>query len=324
LASFVVYISLVVAIFVSFWSSLIEATYLTVRPISLNAAARSGTRGASQALEIIREKTKLVSTTTFLDTAMNVVLATSIGLIFSEIFGPLGWVYSAVLGSFMIMTFLFLLPKAIGIENSVMMATWLGPTSLALVKVLSPVAVPMTKFARSLSLQVVGKPSYRADEIVDEFEEMVGLLEKGGHIDPDAGRIIRSALASSKKNASDTLTPLEEIVSVTTTSTLYEALMLMGRSNHPRLPVYDEERKEYLGAVTFRSLSRAMAEGKFGERVSDYVAQAARVESDESVAVIIDRMQKGSTTVAFVYDDGKMIGMVTLTDILEQILGVKI
>ena len=69
---------MVVATLVSFWSSLIEATYLTVRPVSLNAT-RSGTRGAGQALELIREKTRLVSTTTFIDTITNVVLASSIG-----------------------------------------------------------------------------------------------------------------------------------------------------------------------------------------------------------------------------------------------------
>ncbi len=68
MVSIVVYTSLVVATLVSFRSSLVEVTYLTVKPVSLNAAARSGTRGAGQALELIREKTRLVSTTTFLGT----------------------------------------------------------------------------------------------------------------------------------------------------------------------------------------------------------------------------------------------------------------
>ena len=113
MVSLVVYISLVVATLVSFWSSLVEATYLTVRPVSLNAAARSGTKGAVQAPELIREKTRLVSTTTFLDTMTNVALASSIGLIFSEFFGPSAG-YSTILGSFLIIIFLFLLlPKAI-------------------------------------------------------------------------------------------------------------------------------------------------------------------------------------------------------------------
>ena len=81
----------------------------------------------------------------------------------------------------------------------------------------------------------MGKPGYTAEELVDEFEELVGLLEIGGHIEPDAGRIIRSALSSSKKVASDTLTPLE-IVSAKTTSTVSEVLKLKGSSNQTRLP----------------------------------------------------------------------------------------
>ncbi len=302
-----------------------EATYLTVRPVSISAAERSGARGARQARRLVEDKTKLVSSTTFLDTISNVILASSIGLIFSEFFGPLGWVYSAVVGSFTIMIFLFLLPKAIGIENSVRMATWLGPSSLAFVRVLSPVAVPLTNLASTLSRRVMGgKPSYSTEGLVDEFEELVALLELGGHIEPDAGRIIRNALGSSKKVASDTLTPLNEIVSARSSSRVSEVLKLMGTSNHARLPVYDESKGEYLGVITFRSLSRAIADGRFDDLASDHMTQAAMVEATEPIAGIMEGMQKARTTVAFVYDEGKMVGMVTLTDILEQLLGIRI
>ncbi len=301
-----------------------EATYLTVRPVSISAAERSGARGARQARRLVEDKTKLVSTTTFLDTISNVILASSIGLIFSEFFGPLGWVFSAVVGSFTIMIFLSLLPKAIGIENSVRMATWLGPSSLAFVRVLSPVAVPLTNIASTLSRRAMGKPSYSTEGLVDEFEELVGLLELGGHIKPDAGRIIRSALGSSKKVASDTLTPLNEIMWAGSTSRVSEVLNLMGSSNHTRLPVYDESKGEYLGVISFRSLSQAFAEGRFDDLASDHVTQAARVGADESVAGIMEGMQKARTTIAFVYDEGKMVGMVTLSDILEQLLGIRV
>ena len=142
--------------------------------------------------------------------------------------------YSAILGSFLIMIFLFLHPKAIGIENSVRMATRLAPAPSPSSRYSLPTRSP-TNFARSLSQQLMGKPGDTAEELVDEFEELVGLLEKDGHIEPDAGRIIRSALASSKKVASDTLTPLE-IVSAKTTSTVSEVLKLMGSPNQTRLP----------------------------------------------------------------------------------------
>ncbi len=312
-----------VATIISFWSSLVEATYLTVRPISLASARGNGNLRAGKALEITTEKTKLVSTTTLLDTFSNVVLASTIGLIFSEVFGPIGWVYSAIVGSLIIMTLLYLLPKAIGIENSVRMAIFLAPSSHSLLNVFSPIAIPLTSFARRLSARIIGMPAYREEDLVNEFEDVLTMLEKAGHIEPDAGRILRSAMSSSKSTAGDVSTPIGEIIAVNAPSNVQDALKLMGKSNHPRLPVYDRKSDQYVGAVTFRSLSGAMAAGKFTDSILEHLVQPARVESDESVATVMDRMQKAGTTIAFVYAGGRMAGVITLTDILERILGVK-
>ncbi len=319
-----VYLILGAATIVSFWASLVEATYLTVRPLSLASASRNGDARADKALKITHEKTKLVSTTTFLDTVSNVVLASTIGLAFSEFFGPIGWVYSAVVGSLIIMVLLILLPKAVGIENPVRMAIFLAPSSLALLDVFAPIAVPMTSFARSLSQRIIGKPAYKEEDLVNEFEDMLGMLEKAGHIEPDAGKILRSAMSSSKSNAGDALTPIGEIISVDVASNVQDALKSMGKSNHPRLPVYDRKSDRYVGAVTFRSLSGAMSAGKFSANIIDHMVQPARVETDESVATVMDRMQKVGSTIAFVYESGRMVGVITLTDILERILGVKV
>src|SRR5437879_13899179 len=92
--------------------------------------------------------------------------------------------------------------------------------------------------------------------------------------------MIRGALASSKKNASDTLIPLEEIISARTTSTVSEVLKLMGSSKHTRLPVYDGDKGEFVGAITFRSVSLAIAGGRFADLASAHMTQAARLEKD--------------------------------------------
>ncbi len=69
-------------------------------------------------------------------------------------------------------------------------------------------------------------------------------------------------------------------------------LKLIGNPNHTRLPVYEGTKREFVGAITFRSVSRAIADGRFDDLASAYMTQAARVEGDDSVAVIMDRMQK--------------------------------
>lgn len=320
----VVYASLAVAVVVSFWSSLVEATYLTLRPFSLKSSLDAGSSRAMAAHIIIGEKTKLVSVTTLIDTMANVVLASTIGLILSEYFGPVGWVYSAVVGSFVIMTLLYLLPKAIGIENSLRMALYLAPASKLMLDVLSPVAVPLTSIAKALSQRIVGKPSYKEADLVDEFEDVVTMLEKAGHIEPDAGRLLRTALASSRTTAAGVLTEKEQIVSVSIDATVFDALKAMGKTNHPRMPVFDEKRKVYVGAVTFRTISKAIDREHLNESVLDYMTQPAKVAMDEGLASVMEKMQDSASTIAFVYDDDKMVGIITLSDILEEIMGVKV
>ena len=321
----VVYAALIAAVFTSFWSSLVEATYLTLRPFSLSSAIGSASPGPTKALAIANEKTKLVSVTTFTDTISSVVLATTIGLILSSYFGPIGWVYSAVGGSFIIMVLLYLLPKAIGIENALRMSVTLAPSTKVVIDSLSPFAVPLTKLARRLSEGLVGRPSYREVDLADEFEDVVTMLEKAGHIEPDSGRLLRTALASSRRtDAVDAMTPENEIISNPQPATLFDALKAMGETKHPRMPVFDKSRNQFIGAVTFKTVSKAISRDLIDSSIIDYIVQPAQVLKDDALATVIEKMQDAGTTIAFVYDGDRMIGMVSLSDILERLLGVKV
>ena len=324
MVSVVVYVALTASVFVAFWSSLVEATYLTLRPFSLSSSIAGGSTHAEAALEIVSEKTRLVSVTTFVDTISNVVLATTIGLILSDLFGPIGWVYSAIGGSFVIMTLLYLLPKAIGIENALRMSMVLAPSTKMIMSGLAPIAVPLTTFARALSERLVGKPGYKEVDLAAEFEDVVTMLEKAGHIEPDAGRLLRTQLASSKNNVASVVTPCEEIVSIDSNSTVLEALRTMGQTNHPRMPVYDSKRKMYIGAVTSRTISKAVSRDHIDFPILDYMIQPAKVSEGDTLPSVIDKMQDAGTTIAFVYDGDEMVGMITLSDILERLLGVRV
>lgn len=318
----IIYVPLAIAVILSFWISLVEATYLTVRVGPLRVASEGGNRRATTAIKITNEKTRLVSATTFVDTFSNVVIATTVGLILSGVLGAYGWDVSAVFGSLAIMIFLYLLPKAIGIENPVNMAMRLARSSDLLLRILSPVAVPLTSFAGRLSRRVVDHSD--GPTLVNEFEDFLVLLERAGHVAPDAGKVIRSALSATKSLAGDFATPVHQIVSVPSTSIVSDALKVMGESGHPHLPIMDEDTGDYVGAVTFGSLSPAMAKGKFSDNILRYSVKPAEVMADDPAVAVMDRMQASKVTMAFVRQDEKVLGMVTLTDILEVTLGMKV
>ncbi len=324
MASLVIYLALIAAAILAFFASVLEATYLTVKSPSLFTMQKGGSRKAETALKIVGNKTKLVTVTTFMDTFSNVVLATSIGIILSEDFGPLGWVVGVFVGSFLIMIFLSLVPKALGIENPVTMAVLLAPAAYLMMDILSPIATPLATISRKMAGYISGKPMYSVDEIADEFEHLIDMLEADGKIEPDAGRILRTTLAASHSDVLSSMTPIEKIVSVDSDTTVMEALKVMGSSSHPRIPVYDRSQGEYVGVLTFRSLSKGISEQRVTDKVSKHMVTAAKIEADESISVVAERMGRAGVTIAFVYRDARIIGVITLTDLLERILGFKL
>ncbi len=320
----VVYASLAAAAAVAFWSSLMEATFLTLSPLSLGASAGGGSQNATKALAIVNEKTNLVSVTTLLDTITSVVIASTIGLILTGIFGPIGWVYTAVLGSLAIMILLYLLPKAIGIENSLRMAVTLSPSTSIVLRVLSPIAVPLASLARVLSEKIVGREGYETEELADEFEDVVLMLERAGHIEPDAGRLLRAAASSSRSTAADIVTPIEKVVYVRSDATVLDALKIMGNTNHPRIPVFDEARKVFIGAVTFHTMSKAVGRDLLNDSLLDHMIQPAKANRDDKLSSIMQTLEDSGTTIAFVYDGEKVVGVVTLSDLIERMMGIKV
>jgi putative hemolysin len=320
----VVYFALVASAIVSFCIALVEATFLSVKRPALFSMQKGGSRNATKALEVTGEKAKLVTVTTFIDTVANVVLVTTMGIVLSAVFGPLGWIVSVVVGSLLIMIFLYLLPKTIAVENPVKMAVTLSPATLAIIDAMSPVAGPLAGLAKRMAALMGGKRVYREDEISEELESVIDMLEADSRFGPDAGRMIRTTLASSQYTVMEVATPAAGIVSVGADATVMEALRVMGSSRHPRIPVFDKGKGEFVGVVTFRSLAKGISDNGVNDKALRYTVQPAKGEADASIASAMDSMSGAGVTIAFVYQEGAMVGVITITDLLERILGFKL
>jgi CBS domain containing-hemolysin-like protein len=136
--------------------------------------------------------------------------------------------------------------------------------------------------------------------------------------------MIRTTLMSAQSTVMDVATPVEKIVSVKANATAKEALNVMGSSHHPRIPVFDEAKSEFVGVVTFRSLAKGISENGMDGETLEYLVQPAKVQADDSIASAMDSMSGAGVTIAFVYQEEKMIGVITVTDLLERILGFKL
>lgn len=304
------------ALVLTFIASLAEASYLVVSPVDIHERMKAGDKRAKHVLKLLEEKPKLISTAVFLEVLSNVVLAILVGNAMSSYLGPLGLAIGVIIVTFSEAVFFTLLPMTLGIGSATTTALDLASMLVVLDRVLGPVTVPLTRFAQ----KIAGKISKDGKQgVEEEFESYVEMMVEQGDLLHEAGIVVNNALKGSKLLARDIAVPISGIVSVKDTDSVSNVLRAMGSSKHQRLPVVDAS-GEVVGAVSFRSLAKALANGMFDASVSSYVYDPPTVKTTANLYYVLDAMNSTGVAVAFVYEDARFYGMVSLTSVINALL----
>ena len=156
------------------------------------------------------------------------------------------------------------------------------------------------------------------DEVVEAFIE-VG--EREGILEKSEGEMVRGIVDLDQTLVREIMTPRVDVVSLPATASVAEARRAAIAAGHSRFPVYGETIDHVTGILHVRDLLRAWEEG-WGERsIADLVRPAAFVPETRTVAQALAEMRTRAH-VALVADEyGGFAGMVTLEDLLEEIVG---
>lgn len=163
----------------------------------------------------------------------------------------------------------------------------------------------------------------QADEDAgDDIEALIDVGEAEGIIEQEERELIQSAIEFGDTTVSEVMTPRTEIIALPNTATLREARNLMIESRHSRLPVYREQIDNVEGIIYVRDLLPSLATGKADSPIGSFVRQVYLVPETKPVAKLLREMQKAHAYLAMVVDEyGGIAGLVTVEDILEEIVG---
>ena len=118
------------------------------------------------------------------------------------------------------------------------------------------------------------------------------------------------------------MTPRTDIVALPSTATVREARDVMEESKYSRLPVYREQIEDVVGIIYVRDLLSYWAEGREDELIEPLLRPAYFVPETKSVDELLEERQKSHVQLALVIDEyGGLAGLVTVEDILEEIVG---
>ena len=176
--------------------------------------------------------------------------------------------------------------------------------------------------------------SRRKDQVTEDGEEeeedddsgdlqaLIDVGEAEGILEEEEGELIHSIIEFGDTRVSEVMTPRPDIVAVPENATAREARDVILESKYSRLPVYREQIDNVEGMIYVRDLLQFWADGREDDSIKSLVRSVYFVPETKPVAELLEEMQKVHAQLAMVIDEyGGVCGLVTVEDILEEIVG---
>lgn len=161
----------------------------------------------------------------------------------------------------------------------------------------------------------------RADD-ADDFQALMEVGEAEGIIEESEREMIETMVELSDTRAGEIMTPRTEICALPINSTIRDARNLIVEQKYSRLPVYRETIDNIEGILYVRDLLAAWSDGAEEQPVSTILRDAFLVPETKTANDLLKSMQQNHVQIAIVIDEyGGVAGLVTVEDILEEIVG---
>jgi putative hemolysin len=325
-----------------------EVALLSVRRSRLVELAEEGNVGATAALNLLSNTERLLSVV-----QVGVTLASlgigwageeSIFAIYLLVADPLmspatelfvrlfGLAFTFSLMAFVTVVIGEVVPKNIAIGNSARFATLVAPILLLFFKVVEPFVWMIETSASRLSrLLGVASGTGASGHSIEEMKFISSSARSSGQFGEIEEKVIHRAMDLQELSAREIMVPWNDVVSVPATANLSDVLNCITREAYSRLPVWEDDPRNIIGVLHAKDLIRVWEVRRASNRIKKpsprfHLRHLLRrhlvVPESKPVNELLEEFLEGRQQMAMVVDEfGLIVGLVTLEDVLEQLVG---
>ncbi len=300
----------------------------------LRAQADKGSRGAQRALAITEDNERLIGSVLLGNNLVNILAASLATTMFTRVFGESGVAMATLVMTLLVLVFAEVLPKTYAITNSETAAALVSRPIGIIVTVFAPIVTAVRFFVRGI-LRALGVQVDPDSNILAVREEIAGALQLGhseGVVEKEDRDRILGALDLRERFVEEIMLHRSGIEMIDAASEPSEILEQCLQSNHTRLPVYRDDPENIIGVIHAKDLLRAMYKligGPDGNAAAlnefDVSSVAMKPYFVPETSTLDEQMRqflRRRTHFALVVDEyGTLQGLITLEDILEEIVG---
>lgn len=316
---------LVTLLALSGFFSMAETSMMAANRYRLRSAAGLGSRGARLALTLLDQTDKLLGIILLCNNLVNAAAATLVSVITIQLFGNEEWVLGvSTLGvTFLILVFSEITPKVIGANHANRLACIVSYPLTALLKGLYFVVWFVNLFVAGLLglLRLRDAGSGNQDLSTEELRTMV--LESGAFIPPKHRSILVNLFELEDITVEDVMTPRNQIEAVDISEPMEVIQGHLATCYHTRLPVFDGEMNAVIGVLHVRRLLAQRFENRLSvPDIRELLARPYFIPASTPVYSQLQFFQENRERLGLVVDEyGELLGLVTLEDIIEELIG---
>ena len=311
---------LFVAIGFSFYCSVAEAVLLSITP-SFIATMKSERPAAAARLESLKANIdRPLAAILSLNTIAHTIGAAGVGAQAVHIWGEAALGVASAVMTLLILILSEIIPKTLGALYWRSLGPMIGTSVRWLIWVLYPLVWISEKLTKLLS---GGKSHHVLTR--EELSAMAEIGAQQGVLQADESRVFRSLMKFPALTAQDIMTPRVVIIALDESRTVGDALAEYPDLPISRVPVFRSKLDEVTGFVLRVDLLLAQSKGESDKPLAEYRREISTLRSDDRLPHVMERLLEDRQHIAIVADQyGSTVGLVTLEDIVETMLGLEI
>lgn len=299
-----------------------EISFATVNKLRLNSDAEAGSKKAKGAVWITEHFPRFLSTILVGNNLVNIAFSSAVTVTLTDMLGTKGETIAPFVGTGILLIFGEILPKIIGTSQ----AERLTRAYVFPLRVLMVIFTPITALVTALvgRLSKIWTPEDPEPEVTDdELVTILETIEEEGVFTEQESELIKSAIEFSDLTAQDIFVPRVDIAAFDLDDGLEVLLQDVDAMSYSRIPVYQGTVDNILGILSTKKLLKAAVTHSLHDiPVDELLSPPVYVHQTRNISSILKEFRKKHLMMAIVVDEyGGTMGLLTLEDILEEIVG---
>ena len=297
-----------------------ETAYTAVSRVRLRTMADKGNRKAKKALWVCDRFDKTLTTVLIGNNIFHASCASLSTLLVMKQFSSEYVVYGTLLTTIIVYLFAEMFPKSIAKVRSEEIALLYSGSMALFVKILTPVSFLFSGISAIIS-RLFASEDTGSTVTEEDLLTIIETIEDEGVLEPEKQELINSAIEFASKVAEDIMIPIEEMVSVSSTTPIDELAAFLKTSPYSRVPVYEGSEDNIVGIlpVTVFLSKYAM---KAPVSIRKLLMKPYVFDRKTEITELLSRMRLNKLHMVFICDENrKKLGIITMEDILEELVG---